>query len=99
MSGIYSYDEAVADSAHGDLGSVKAGVQASLDDLSGFVSKVTSSWTGDEQTEYAGIQSKWDTAAKTVQDILNSVHTALGTNTSSVKEMRGQVKGALQSSQ
>jgi WXG100 family type VII secretion target len=96
MGGIYSYDESVADSSHGDLASVKAGVQSSLDDLGGFVSKVKSSWQGDEQDEYAAIQLKWDSAAATVQEILASVHAALGTNTSSVKDMRGQVRSALQ---
>ncbi len=95
MSGIYSYDESVADSAHGDLASVKAGLQASLDDLSGFVAKVKSSWQGDEQDEYSGVQLKWDSAAATVQEILATVHGALGTNTSSVMDMRSQVRSAL----
>jgi 6 kDa early secretory antigenic target len=98
MGGLYSYDEAVADSAHGDLAGVKAGVQSSLDDLSGFVAKVKSSWTGDEQDEYAAIQAKWDSAAATVTQILDSVHTALGSNTDNVKAMRGQVRSALHSS-
>jgi WXG100 family type VII secretion target len=96
MGGIYSYDESVAESAHGDLAGVQSGLQASLDDLSGFVAKVKSSWQGDEQDEYTGIQAKWDSAATTVREILASVHTALGSNTSSVKDMRGQVRSALQ---
>jgi len=54
MGDVFSYDEAVADAAHGDLQSVISGLQASLDDLSGFVT------------------------------------------TGSVKDMRGQVRGALQ---
>lgn len=97
MGGIYSYDESVADSAHGDLAGVKAGLEASLDDLSGFVARVKSSWQGDEQDEYAAVQAKWDSAAATVREILNSVHGALGTNTSNVKDMRGQVRSALRS--
>jgi 6 kDa early secretory antigenic target len=95
MTGIYSYDEAVADSAHGDLGSVQAGLQSSLDDLSGYVARVKSSWQGDEQDEYTAVQAKWDSAAATVREILTSVHTALGSNTSSVKDMRTQVRSAL----
>lgn len=97
MSGVYSYDESVADSAHADLGDVQAGLQSSLDDLSGFVARVKSSWQGDEQEEYAVVQAKWDSAATTVREILTSVHTALASNTSNVKEMRGQVRSALQS--
>lgn len=96
MSGIYSYDEAVAETAHGNLAAVHSGIQASLDDLSGFVARVKSSWQGDEQDEYAAIQVKWDAAAATVREILASVHTALGSNTSSVRDMRGQVRAALQ---
>jgi hypothetical protein len=49
-----------------------------------------------EQDEYAGVQAKWDSAASTVREILASVHSALGTNTASVKDMRGQVRSALQ---
>jgi WXG100 family type VII secretion target len=97
MDGIFSYDEAVADSTHGDLAAVMSGLQAHLDDLSGFISRVKSNWTGDEQDTYAGIQAKWDTSADTVRQILNSVHQALGSTTGSVKDMRGQVRSALQS--
>jgi len=96
MSGIYSYDESVAETAHGNLAAVQSGIQSSLDDLSGFVARVKSSWQGDEQDEYAAIQAKWDAAAATVREILASVHTALGSNTSSVRDMRGQVRAALQ---
>jgi len=97
MGGIFSYDEAVADAAHGDLAGVVSGLQASLDDLGGFVSRVKSNWQGDELDEYAGIQQKWDSASATVREILTSVHQALGSTTGSVKDMRGQVRSALQS--
>jgi uncharacterized protein YukE len=93
---VFSYDEAVADSAHGDLQSVMSGLQASLDDLSGFVSRVKSDWQGDEMDLYGGIQAKWDSSAATVKQILDSVHQALGSTTSSVKDMRGNVRSALQ---
>jgi WXG100 family type VII secretion target len=97
MEGIFSYDEAVADSTHGDLTSVMSSLQTHLDDLSGFVARLKSSWTGDEQDTYAGIQAKWDNSADTVRQILASVHQALGSTTGSVKDMRGQVRSALQS--
>lgn len=94
----FSYDESVAESAHGDLAGVGSGLQSSLDDLSGFVGKVKSSWSGDEMDEYGAVQAKWDSASTTVQQILTAVHQALGTTTGSVKDMRGQVRSALQSS-
>jgi hypothetical protein len=53
---------------------------------------------GDEMDTYAGIQAKWDSAADTVKQILASVHQALGSTAGSVKDMRGQVRSALQSS-
>jgi WXG100 family type VII secretion target len=96
MGDIFSYDEATADTAHGDLGSVARGVQASLDDLTGFVNRVKSNWEGDEMEIYNGIQTQWDGAAATVKQILDSVQGALGQTTGSVKDMRGQVRGALQ---
>jgi uncharacterized protein YukE len=98
MGGVFSYDEAVAQSAHGDLQSVAAGLESSLTDLGGYVARVKSSWQGDEQEEYAAIQAKWDAASATVQQIRGSVQQALGSTTSSVQSMRGQVRTALRSS-
>jgi uncharacterized protein YukE len=62
------------------------------------VSRVKSNWSGDEMDEYGAIQAKWDQASGTVQQILAAVHQALGSTSGSVKEMRGQVRSALQSS-
>jgi 6 kDa early secretory antigenic target len=98
VGGVFSFNESTADASHGDLGSVISGMESSLADLGGFVSSVKSSWDGDEMDTYAGIQAQWDSAASTVQEILTSVREALGSTTSSVKDMRGQVRGALQSS-
>jgi WXG100 family type VII secretion target len=96
MSDIFSYDESTAGSAHGDIGGVANGIQASLDDLTNFVSRVKANWDGDEMEIYNGIQQQWNSAADTVRQILDSVRQALGQTTSSVQEMRGQVRGALQ---
>lgn len=92
---IQSYDESTAEAAHGDISGVISGLEASLSDLTGFVSAVKSSWDGDEMEQYAQMQGTWDNSANTVKEILNSVHKALGENTQSVKGMRGKVKGAL----
>jgi WXG100 family type VII secretion target len=94
--GVFSYDESTAGSAHGDIAAVAGGLQASLDDLTNFVNRVRSSWDGDEMEIYNGIQQQWNNAANTVKQILDSVTQALGQTTSSVQEMRGQVRGALQ---
>ena len=96
-SGIFSYDEAVADSAHSDLLAVAAGLEGSLEELSGFVARVKSNWQGDEMDEYAAVQAKWDAASATVKEILAAVQQALGATTGSVRDMRGQVRSALQS--
>lgn len=96
MADVFSYDEATAGTAHGDIASVAQGIQASLADLTGFVNRVKSNWEGDEMELYDGIQVKWNNAADTVKQILDSVTQALGTTTSSVQEMRGQVRGAIQ---
>jgi WXG100 family type VII secretion target len=93
---VFGYDEATAGSANSDIGSVSSGVQASLDDLTNFVNRVKGAWEGDEMELYNGIQTQWNNAADTVKQILNSVNQALGQTTSSVQEMRGQVRGALQ---
>ncbi|MFD7653969.1 WXG100 family type VII secretion target [Actinosynnema sp. NPDC059797] len=96
MPDVFSYDEATAGTAQGDIASVAQGIQASLADLTGFVNRVKANWEGDEMELYDGIQLKWNNAADTVKQILDSVTQALGTTTSSVQEMRGQVRGALQ---
>ena len=56
--GVFSYNEATAESSLGSLGSVISGLEASLSDLSGFVASVKSSWEGDEQDSYSGVQAK-----------------------------------------
>lgn len=94
-TGVFSYNEATAETSHGDLGSVISGLESSLTDLGGFVNSVKSNWEGDEMDEYTGIQNQWDRASDTVKAILQSVRVALGSTTSSVKDMRSQVRGAL----
>jgi uncharacterized protein YukE len=92
---VFSYDESVADDAKGQLTSVTNQLQGNLDDLSGFVKRVQANWTGDVDS-YNSIQQEWDKSAAVVQQILTAVETALGETTSSVRDMRGKVRGALQ---
>jgi WXG100 family type VII secretion target len=93
--GVFSYNEATAESASSSLGSVISGLESSLSDLGGFVTSVKSAWEGDEQDAYACVQAKWDSAAANVQEILTAVSKALSSTTSGVKDMRGQVRNAL----
>ncbi|MDQ2846666.1 MAG: WXG100 family type VII secretion target [Actinomycetota bacterium] len=90
-----AYDEAIAEASHGDVAGVIAGIESSLADLTGFVNSVKSQWEGSEQEQYTGIQQRWDSSSKAVQEILTQIATALGANTSSVKEMRGKVMSAI----
>lgn len=96
MSDVFSYDESVAEDAHGNIMSVANGLEATLNDLTSFVNQVKSNWQGDEQEQYAQIQAQWDSSAQEVRNILNQVRDALGHTTSSVQQMRGQVRSALQ---
>ena len=98
MSQIQSYDESVAQSAHAEVQGVVSGLESSLDELGGFVNSVKSAWDGDEMDQYASVQANWDKCASTVKQILQQVHTALGSNTESVTAMRSKVKGTLSTS-
>lgn len=93
-----SYDESVAETSHTEVQGVITGLESSINELGGFVSAVKSSWDGDEMDQYTQIQSTWDSSSQVVKEILSAVHTALGSNTDSVKSMRGKVKGALSGS-
>ncbi|GGL96242.1 WXG100 family type VII secretion target [Nakamurella endophytica] len=92
---VFSYNEATAEAAGTDLAGVVRGLEVSLADLGGFVAGVRSQWDGDEQETYAAVQARWDRAAGTVQEILGAVTRALESTTTSVRDMRAQVRGAL----
>ena len=93
---IYSYDNGVAQDAEGGLQATIGALEASLADLGGFVNAVCSSWEGDEQVQYKGIQTQWDGAANEVRTILSQIKTVLGETTTSVQTMRGRVSSALE---
>ena len=64
---VFSYDEATAGTAFGNLGSVSSGLQSSLDDLNGFVNRVRANWEGDEMDLYDSIQQRWNSASVTAR--------------------------------
>jgi WXG100 family type VII secretion target len=96
MTDVYSYDSAVARDAEGGLSGTIASLQGSLDELGGFVNGVCSNWEGDEQAIYRGIQTRWDSAAAQVRDILDQIRATLGQTTESVDTMRARVSQSLQ---
>lgn len=96
MTDVYSYDSAVARDAEGGLSGTIASLQGSLDELGGFVNGVCANWEGDEQAVYRGIQTRWDSAAAQVRDILDQIRAALGQTTESVETMRARVSQTLQ---
>ncbi len=97
MSDTYSYDEAVARNAEQGLAATLAHLESTLTDLSGFVTKVCANWEGDEKEIFQGIQTRWDHAAGEVRNILGQIKGGLGQTTTSVGDMRGRVRSALQS--
>jgi 6 kDa early secretory antigenic target len=96
MTDVYSYDSAVARDAEGGLSGTIASLQGNLDELGGFVNGVCANWEGDEQAIYRGIQSRWDSAAAQVRDILGQIRITLGQTTESVDTMRARVGQTLQ---
>jgi WXG100 family type VII secretion target len=93
---MYSYDSAVARDSEGGLAATAASIEAHLDDLGGFVNAVSANWEGDEQLVYRGIQTRWDTAATQVREIVNQIRLALGQTTESVEDMRARVRATLE---
>lgn len=93
---IVSYDSAIARDAESGLGQTAASLEANLGELSAFVNQVCSNWEGDEQTLYRGIQTRWDTAAAEIRQILERIKVGLGNNTTSVDAMRQRVRSTLQ---
>lgn len=93
--GVFAFDSDTAGSVETSLGTLITDLQSSLDDLSGFVAFVKSQWEGDEQVTYGTVQAEWDTNAKTVQDILDGVHGAIGSVKGSVGDLRENVRSSL----
>ena len=98
MTGQVSYDSSVARDAESSLGTTATALENSLTELTNFVNRVSSNWEGDEQVTYKGIQTKWDTAADEIRNILTQIKTGLGKNTESVDQMRNKVRNTLQGS-
>lgn len=51
-----------------------------LDDLKRYLSPLVASWTGQAATDYQALQSKWDTSATALTQILQQISTTLQTS-------------------
>lgn len=94
-TGVFAFDESKGATTGTELATVMTDLQSSLTDLDGFVTTVKSAWDGDEMELYGTIHDAWKKNAKTVQDILDGVHSAIGSVTTSVGDMRTNVRASL----
>lgn len=94
-TGVFAFDETKGATAGTDLGTVMTDLQSALDDLDAFVVKVKGDWDGDEMELYGTIHDEWKKNATTVQDILDGVHSAIGSVTTSVGDLRTNVRDSL----
>lgn len=94
-AGVFAFDEGKGATTGTEIGTVMTDLQSSLTDLDGFVTTVKSAWDGDEMEAYSTIHDNWAKSAKTVQDILDGVHSAIGSVTTAVGDMRTNVRDSL----
>lgn len=93
--GEFAFDETKGATTGTDLATVMTDLQAAVDDLDGFVTTVKANWDGDEMELYNAIHEAWNKNAKTVKEILGGVHSAIGSVTTSVGDLRQNVRESL----
>lgn len=94
-TGVFAFDTNDACMVETNLGSLITGLAGTLTDLDGFVTFVKANWTGDEMQLYSTIQDDWKKNAKTVQDILDGIHKAIGSVKTSTGDVRQNVRDSL----
>lgn len=93
--GIFAFDTDKAGTVETSLGTLITDLSTTLSDLDGFVTWVKSEWDGDEMEFYNTIHNGWKKNAKTVQDILDGVHKAIGSVKTSVVDLRQNVRDSM----
>ncbi|MGH3964637.1 MAG: WXG100 family type VII secretion target [Pseudonocardiaceae bacterium] len=68
------------DSAASDTDTVASQIDQQLDDLKAYIAPLVASWTGEASTDYQALQTKWDTSAAELNDVLRQIATALRTS-------------------
>lgn len=91
-TGIFAFNQDTGTSVKSSLSTVMTDLETALSDLEVFVVKVKADWDGDEMELYSTIYQGWKKNAKQVQDILEGVHSAIGSVTTSVNDMRENVR-------
>lgn len=96
--GVFAFNTDTASGTESSLATVITDLGTTLTDLDGFVTSVKSEWDGDEMELYNAIHTGWKKNAKTVQDILDGVHKAIGSVKTSVVDLRQNVRDAMKES-
>jgi WXG100 family type VII secretion target len=68
------------DSAASDTDTIATQIDQQLDDLKAYIAPLVASWTGEASTDYQALQTKWDTSAAELNQILRQISTALRTS-------------------
>lgn len=68
------------DAAASDADTIAAQIDQQLDDLKTYLSPLVATWTGEASTDYQALQSKWDTSAAELNDVLRQIATTLRTS-------------------
>lgn len=68
------------DAAASDTDSIAGQIDQQLGDLKAYIAPLVASWTGEASTDYQALQSKWDTSAAELNDVLKQIANALRTS-------------------
>lgn len=95
-TGIFAFNQDTGTSVESSLSTVMSDLETALSDLDVFVVKVRADWDGDEMQLYDTIYQGWKKNAEQVGKILEGVHSAIGSVTTSVNDMRENVRKSFQ---
>jgi 6 kDa early secretory antigenic target len=68
------------DTAATDTETIANQIDQQLEDLKTYLAPLIASWSGDASTSYQALQSKWDTSAADLNQILRQITTTLRTS-------------------
>jgi WXG100 family type VII secretion target len=68
------------DAAASDTDAIATQIAQQLDDLKIYLSPLVATWTGEASTDYQALQSKWDTSAAELNQVLRQIANTLRTS-------------------